>query len=51
MARRRSLATRENDARALEFRRRGLSYEQIAGQMEWRSPSSAHEAVQRALAD
>jgi len=51
MARRRSLATRENDARALEFRRRGLSYEQIAAQMEWRSPSSAHEAVQRALAD
>ena len=51
MARRRSLATRENDARALEFRRRGLSYEQISAQMEWRSPSSAHESVQRALAD
>ena len=51
MARRRSLATRENDARALEFRRRGLSYEQIAAQMEWRSPSAAHQSVQRALAD
>ena len=51
MARRRSLATRESDARALEFRRRGLSYEQISAQMEWRSPSAAHQAVQRALAD
>jgi len=51
MARKRSLATRESDARALEFRRRGLSYEQISAQMEWRSPSAAHQAVQRALAD
>ena len=51
MARKRSLATRENDARALEFRRRGLSYEQISAQMEWRSPSAAYQSVQRALAD
>ena len=51
MARRRSLATRENDARALELRRRGLEYGQIAAQMDWRSPSSAYEAVQRALQD
>jgi hypothetical protein len=51
VARKRSLATRESDARALEFRRRGLSYEQISAQMEWRSPSAAHQAVQRALAD
>jgi hypothetical protein len=51
MGRRRSLATRENDARALEFRRRGLSYEQISAQMEWRSPSAAYQSVQRALAD
>ena len=51
MARRRSLATRESDARALEFRRRGLSFEQISAQMEWRSPSAAYQAVQRALAD
>jgi hypothetical protein len=49
--RRRSLKTRENDARALEFRRRGLSYSQIAAQMEWRSDASAYGAVQRALAD
>lgn len=49
--RRRSLTTRENDARALEFRRRGLSFEQISAQMEWRSPSAAYQAVHRALAD
>lgn len=51
MARTRSVATRERDARALEYRRRGLSYEQIATQMGWRAVSSAHAAVQRALTD
>jgi Mg2+ and Co2+ transporter CorA len=51
VARTRSVTTRERDARALEFRRRGLNYEQIATQMGWRAASSAHDAVQRALAD
>jgi hypothetical protein len=51
VARTRSVATRERDARALEYRRRGLSFDQIATQMGWRSVSSAHDAVQRALAD
>jgi hypothetical protein len=51
MGRTRTIATRENDGRALEYRRRGLSYEQIAVQMGWRSVSSAYGAVQRALAD
>lgn len=51
MARSRTLASRERDLRALDYRRRGLTYEQIAGQMGWRSVSTAHDAVQRALAD
>ena len=49
--RRRSLATRENDARVLELRRRGLSYAQISTQMGWKSDASAYFAVNRALAD
>jgi hypothetical protein len=51
MPRSRSVATRENDTRALEYRRRGLDYRQIAAQMGWRAASSAYAAVQRALAD
>lgn len=51
MARTRSLVTRDKDSRALDLRRRGLHYAQIAAEMGYRSPSSAHDAVQRALAD
>lgn len=51
MARTRAIATRERDARALELRRRGLNYDQIAAQMGWRAVSSAYASVQRALAD
>jgi hypothetical protein len=47
----RSLATRESDSRALEYRRHGLTYPQIQAQMGYRAVSSAYEAVQRALAD
>ena len=50
MARSRSLATREKDIRALDLRRRGLSYPQIAAEMGC-SLSGAHQSVQRALAD
>lgn len=50
MARTRSLATREKDLRALDYRRRGLSYPQIAAEMGC-SLSGAHQSVQRALAD
>lgn len=51
MARSRSAATRIKDIRALELRRRGLNYSQVAAEMGYRSQSSAYEAVQRALAD
>jgi hypothetical protein len=51
MPRRRSVVTRENDIRAIDLRRRGLTYEQIATQMGFRATSSAYEAVQRGLAE
>lgn len=51
MPRTRSVATRDRDTRALELRRHGLGYDQIAVQMGWRNRSSAYDAVQRALAD
>lgn len=51
MPRRRSVATRENDIRAIDLRRRGLTYEQIATQLGFRAASSAYEAVQRGLAE
>jgi hypothetical protein len=50
MARSRSVATRENDIRALDLRRRGLSYPQISAELGC-SLSTAHTMVQRALAD
>jgi len=50
LARSRSLATREKDIRALDLRRRGLSYPQIAAETGC-SLSTAHAMVQRALAD
>jgi hypothetical protein len=49
--RKRSIETRIRDAKAVELRRRGLSYEQIAGQLEFSAVSSAFEAVKRGLAD
>jgi hypothetical protein len=51
MPRRRAIETREQDAKAVEYRRRGLSYAQIATQLGFRAQSSAFEAVQRGLAD
>lgn len=41
----------EKDAQAYDLFRRGLSYRQIATQMELRSPSTAFEAVRRAARD
>jgi hypothetical protein len=51
MARQRTLADKERDARAVELYRRGLTYRQIAAQMGWRSPASVGNAITRALAD
>ena len=48
MGRRRSIATREKDAKAVDLRRRGLTYDQIGAQLGC-AASSAHEAVQRGL--
>jgi hypothetical protein len=41
----------ERDQRAYDLHRRGLSYRQIAAEMEWRSPNAAVEAVRRAARD
>lgn len=43
-------ASAERDAEALRHRSRGLSYRAIAMEMGWADVSSAHDAVQRALA-
>jgi hypothetical protein len=51
MPRRRSDATRMRDAEAFALRRRGLSHRQISAQMGWKSPASAVDAVNRALAE
>lgn len=51
MPRARSVAQIERDAQAVELRRRGLTYRQIAAQMDVRSQKTAYEAVQRGLAD
>ena len=48
MPRRRSAETMERDHQAYDLFRRGLSYRQIAAQMEYASSSTAHEAVRRA---
>jgi hypothetical protein len=47
----RTVAQIERDAQALEHRRRGLTYRQVAAQMGWKNQASAYEAVQRALSD
>jgi hypothetical protein len=41
----------ERDAVAVEHRRRGLTYRQIAVTMGWKNQASAYEAVQRGLRD
>lgn len=51
MARARRIETRITDAKALELRRRGLSYAQVAEQMGWKSQAASYYAVQRGLAD
>jgi hypothetical protein len=38
----------EKDARAYDLFRRGLSYRQIAAELEWKSQKSAFDAVRRA---
>lgn len=49
--RRRTLEAMEKDAQAADLYRRGLTYRQIAGQLGWKSPKSAFEAVRRAARD
>jgi hypothetical protein len=51
MPRSRTVAQIERDSQAVELRRRGLSYRQIAAQLEWKNQASAYEAVKRGLAD
>ena len=46
---RRGIAVAENDARALELRRAGASYEQIAKELGYKNKGSAYKAVQRQL--
>ena len=50
MPRRRSVADRDRDARAVELRRRHLNYRQIATEMGYAAQSGAYLAVQRGLA-
>jgi hypothetical protein len=49
--RRRNPEAVERDARAVELRRRNLSYRQIAKELDYRSTDGAVKAVQRGLAD
>lgn len=49
--RRRNFAVMERDHQAADLYRRGLSYRQIAAQMQWKSPQSALDAVRRAARD
>jgi hypothetical protein len=51
MGRPRRTETRVKDAQAVEMRRRGLSYRQIADQLEFSAASSAYDAVKRGLKD
>ncbi len=48
MPARRTAEQMERDHRAYDLFRRGLSYRQIAAEMDWRSPSRAFDAVRRA---
>lgn len=49
--RRRTIAQIERDAQAVEYRRRGMTYRQIAVAMGVKSQKTAYEAVQRGLSD
>ncbi len=51
MPARRTAEQMERDHRAYDLFRRGLSYRQIAAEMDWRSPSRAFDAVRRAARD
>jgi hypothetical protein len=51
MGRSRALATRERDAHAVELRRRGLTYGQIAKELGFRAQSGAFDAVRRGIRD
>jgi len=51
MPRRRTLAAADKDIRALALARQGLTYDQIARQMDYRDKSGAYRAVQRGLRD
>ena len=51
MPARRTAAAMEKDAQAYDLFRRGLSYRQIAAQLDWKSAKSAFEAVRRAARD
>jgi transposase-like protein len=51
MPARRTAAQMEKDARAYDLFRRGLSYRQVAAEMDWKSPNAAFEAVRRAARD
>ena len=51
MARTRAVETRERDARAVELRRRALTYPQISKELGFKSPAAAYYAVQRGVRD
>lgn len=51
MPARRSAEAIEKDARAYDLFRRGLSYRQIAAEMDWKNQKSAFDAVRRAARD
>jgi hypothetical protein len=51
MGRRRTIADADRDIRALSLARQGLTYDQIARQMDYRDKSGAFRAVQRGLRD
>lgn len=51
MPRRRSAEAIERDHKAYDLFRRGLSYRQVAAEMQWASPNAAFEAVRRAARD
>ena len=51
MPARRTAEQMERDQRAYDLFRRGLSYRQVAAEMQWRSKSAAFDAVRRAARD
>jgi len=51
MPARRTAESMEKDAKAASLYRRGLTYRQIAAELDWASPAAAFEAVRRAVRD